>query len=84
MSDTPPPERRELSSGDVVVVTGAARGIGRAIALRAAALGARVAILDINDGHETESLCTNAGGTACAGSAKFVCFTNFVSRARGA
>lgn len=64
MSDTPPAERRELSSGDVVVVTGAARGIGRAIALRAAARGARVAILDINDGHETESLCTAAVGTA--------------------
>jgi len=32
----------------VVLVTGAAQGIGRAVATRAAALGARVALVDIN------------------------------------
>ncbi len=64
MSATAAGERRELSPGDVVVVTGAAGGIGRAIALRAAGLGARVAILDVADGAETVRLVAAAGGEA--------------------
>ena len=37
--------------GKVVLVTGAAQGIGRGIALQFAASGARVAVVDVNAGH---------------------------------
>jgi 3-oxoacyl-[acyl-carrier protein] reductase len=42
-----------------VVVTGAGRGIGRAIALRIAGRGANVALFDLNPGdlEETRALC---------------------------
>ena len=48
----------------VVIVTGAARGIGRAIALGFGREGARVVIADIRDeqGEETARLVTEAGG----------------------
>ncbi len=50
--------------GRVAVVTGAAQGIGRAYALRLAAEGASVAILDVADGSKTVAEITEAGGTA--------------------
>jgi 2-hydroxycyclohexanecarboxyl-CoA dehydrogenase len=52
----------------VAVVTGAAQGIGRAIALRLADDGARVAVADINiqGASETEQLVRAAGGEAVA------------------
>lgn len=52
----------------VILVTGAAGGIGRATALAAAKEGARVAVADLNfDGaQETASLIVQAGGTAQA------------------
>lgn len=57
--------RTELRAGDVVVVTGAAQGIGRAIASRAAMAGARVAVLDVKDeGADTVALIEEEGGTA--------------------
>lgn len=54
--------------GRVAVVTGAGSGMGRAIAVRLAADGAKVAIWDINgDGAaETAKQITDAGGTALA------------------
>lgn len=54
---------RELE-GALVVVTGAARGIGRATALEFAAEGARVVALDIDgDGaRATAAACTRPGG----------------------
>lgn len=58
-------------AGRSVFVTGAAGGIGRALAVAAADAGARVAITDI-DGtglRETESLITVAGGTVLDASA---------------
>ena len=50
----------------VAIVTGAARGIGRAIALRFAQEGARVAVVDLRegDGHETVGLIEAASGQA--------------------
>lgn len=52
--------------GKVAVVTGAASGIGRAIALRFAGEGARVAVLDCNreGGEETVRLIDREGGEA--------------------
>lgn len=52
--------------GKVAIVTGAARGIGRAIALRFAAEGTRVAVVDVRqaDGEETARLAEAAGGQA--------------------
>ena len=52
--------------GKVAIVTGAARGIGRAIALRFALEGARLAIVDQRDaeGRETVRLIEATGGQA--------------------
>ena len=59
-------------SGKIAVVTGGARGLGRAYALRLASLGADVAIVDINlaaaaDFGETLSAATVADEIAAAG-----------------
>jgi L-rhamnose 1-dehydrogenase len=53
-------------SGKIAVVTGAARGIGRAIALRLGREGAKVAVVDLreSEGHETVRLIEAAGGQA--------------------
>ena len=55
-----------LLSGRVVIVTGAARGIGEACAKRAAAEGAKVVVADFNDvdGARTATEIGEAGGTA--------------------
>ena len=52
-----------LRPGDGIVVTGAAQGIGRAVAFRLAAEGARLALWDVKaDGlTETAELCHKAG-----------------------
>jgi 3-oxoacyl-[acyl-carrier protein] reductase len=53
--------------GKVVVITGAARGIGREYARYLAGLGARVVIADINDCAQTLELVRSEKGTAiCA------------------
>lgn len=55
-------------SGKVAIITGAAQGIGRAIATRLAEEGARVAIADINDAGaaKTAEEIRAAGGQAIA------------------
>lgn len=50
--------------GRVAVITGAAAGLGKAAALRLAQEGAKVEILDINDGAEAVAEIQAAGGTA--------------------
>lgn len=52
--------------GPGVVVTGAARGIGRAIATRLAAEGARVVVADL-DAHELQAVGDEIGATAVPG-----------------
>jgi NAD(P)-dependent dehydrogenase (short-subunit alcohol dehydrogenase family) len=51
-------------SGAVVVVTGAATGVGRALAREAATRGADVFAVDIQDTSETTEMITGAGGRA--------------------
>lgn len=46
----------------VAVITGAAQGIGAAIALRLAREGARVALLDLKEPAEAAQACREAGG----------------------
>ena len=55
-------------AGRRILVTGAARGIGRSISLVAAAAGASVAVTDIDaDGADaTAALIHDAGGSACS------------------
>ncbi len=53
-------------AGRVVMVTGAARGIGEAVARRAASLGARVAVVD-RDGGGARSVAASLGGDDGAG-----------------
>lgn len=50
--------------GKVIVVTGAARGIGQEYAVAAAREGARVVAVDVNDCTDTRNLVIAAGGEA--------------------
>jgi NAD(P)-dependent dehydrogenase (short-subunit alcohol dehydrogenase family) len=52
--------------GSVALVTGAASGIGRAIAIGLAEAGADVGCLDRGDAAETAAAIAAAGGSACA------------------
>lgn len=54
--------------GKVVLVTGAGSGIGRSVAIEASKLGAKLALLDINDDllKETHSLLVGSGHTTYA------------------
>ncbi len=52
--------------GDIVVVTGAATGLGRALALEAAARGAEVILADVSDAGSVVEEIAKAGGSAVA------------------
>ncbi len=58
--------RDGLKRGDVAVITGAARGFGRAIALRLAREGAKLAVWDLIDeeGEATAAACRDLGAEA--------------------
>jgi NAD(P)-dependent dehydrogenase (short-subunit alcohol dehydrogenase family) len=62
MGGAAPSER--VLDGKVTVVTGAAGGIGRSIALAAGAAGARVIVSDVQDGEGTAADIRAAGGEA--------------------
>ncbi len=53
-------------SGKKMIVTGGATGIGRAVAIRSAVYGAKVAVFDVNDsdGQETINDIAESGGEA--------------------
>ena len=55
--------RDGLKKGDAVVVTGAAQGLGRGIALRLSEEGAKLALWDVQGDsvEETAALCRDAG-----------------------
>jgi NAD(P)-dependent dehydrogenase (short-subunit alcohol dehydrogenase family) len=54
----------ERLEGKVAVISGAARGIGAACAVRSAAEGAKVVVADIKDGSATVDRIREAGGEA--------------------
>jgi NAD(P)-dependent dehydrogenase (short-subunit alcohol dehydrogenase family) len=54
----------KLTPGARVVVTGAATGVGRALAVEAAARGADVVAIDVHDTTETVAIIVAAGGSA--------------------
>jgi NAD(P)-dependent dehydrogenase (short-subunit alcohol dehydrogenase family) len=58
--------RDGLKPGDTVVVTGAARGFGRAIAQRLASYGAKLALWDVieEEGNRAATVCREAGAEA--------------------
>lgn len=60
--------QQELQPQDLIVVTGAAQGIGRAVALRLASMKARLALWDIDEKRvgDTASMCRESGVEAQA------------------
>jgi 3-oxoacyl-[acyl-carrier protein] reductase len=55
-----------MLEGRVVIITGAARGIGQTYAIRFARMGAKVAVTDVSPCDETMAAIKSAGGEAMA------------------
>ena len=60
----------EAHAGRVALVTGAARGIGQAIAVGLAERGARIVLGDLGDMSETSNLVAGTGQPATSGEAR--------------
>ncbi|VVC43049.1 NAD(P)-binding domain,Short-chain dehydrogenase/reductase SDR [Cinara cedri] len=60
------PARRKSVAGQVVLITGAARGLGRHLALKFSKLNAKIVCVDVDEegNDETARLIQEAGGTA--------------------
>jgi NAD(P)-dependent dehydrogenase (short-subunit alcohol dehydrogenase family) len=70
--------------GKVIVITGAARGIGQEYARYFGGLGARIVIADINDCAQTLDLVKTAKGTAVASKLDVASAASAIDMARGA
>ena len=70
--------------GKIAIVTGAARGLGRAYAEALAAEGASVLACDINDCEETVAAITGTGGNAVSGSVDIADMTSCTAMAEQA
>lgn len=54
------PPKSKIISGKVVLITGAAQGIGRQLAYKFASLGVKLALVDLNEVGYNNPLCIDS------------------------